>query len=664
MRTLIPQTLTAVLFVTAIHADDRIIPNPTRVHLLPKCLVNPPRSATSAGRIAEALAGIFVPKLIEAGLQGVGGALKKAGEVARTQAIGVATTDMYVSNPLAQLSPAPFGCVVAFVEGSSRNEGSYHETTKAAIQALRRAELLPDQTAALWIWEASVLPSDDGTSIQLDTTHLSVAEFLGGRGNEREFVVSLAVATPNSTADGETIAFGNINMGKIRRNEPWQPQEREFRRSNLLPWEKISDLSLAVWKQDAEAGVGARRYMPATVSVTLTETDNGNAFLRKLGEVLSGTSSDTAKVLTSAVLPRPRKERSAAEELEGEKLIAAEEEAWIAYLKAGEAVAGARANSQPLGALIADEEAKKRAWERATRLLKAAGGEPPRRIPPEPPRALAPVGTAESSESGSRSVESGPRSELSPLTAGRVEQKIIGGKPAEPGAWPWQVALIDALGGHQFCGGTLVAPRWVLTAMHCIAGKSEDRIFVRVGVTDLRDRMAGAWRNVVAFERNAQFNPKNLDMDVVLLKLANDVTPAEGVQFAEFVKSDEETALQVAGQPVTTIGWGRTSPNGPTSPILRQVEVAITNFKECLATYANPNLPEIYRVTENMMCAARPQRDSCGGDSGGPLVVRTDNGIRQIGVVSKGRECALENFPGVYTRVVPALEWIKETTQR
>lgn len=55
------------------------------------------------------------------------------------------------------------------------------------------------------------------------------------------------------------------------------------------------------------------------------------------------------------------------------------------------------------------------------------------------------------------------------------------------------------------------------------------------------------------------------------------------------------------------------------------------------------------------------------GDSGGPLLFMRVNEKAEViyyqgGLVSYGRQCALANFPGVYTRVAAYIDWISQTT--
>ena len=46
--------------------------------------------------------------------------------------------------------------------------------------------------------------------------------------------------------------------------------------------------------------------------------------------------------------------------------------------------------------------------------------------------------------------------------------KIVGGTKVEAGSYPWQVSLWNTRSNKHFCGGSLVAERWVVTAAHCV----------------------------------------------------------------------------------------------------------------------------------------------------------------------------------------------------
>jgi hypothetical protein len=52
-------------------------------------------------------------------------------------------------------------------------------------------------------------------------------------------------------------------------------------------------------------------------------------------------------------------------------------------------------------------------------------------------------------------------------------------------------------------------------------------------------------------------------------------------------------------------------------------------------------------------------KDSCQGDSGGPIIKKNGGGDVQVGVVSWGIGCALDEFPGVYSKVSEVSGWIE-----
>ncbi|MFZ5722449.1 MAG: trypsin-like serine protease [Pseudomonadota bacterium] len=236
--------------------------------------------------------------------------------------------------------------------------------------------------------------------------------------------------------------------------------------------------------------------------------------------------------------------------------------------------------------------------------------------------------------------------------------RIIGGNDAGNGEYPFMAALVDPAVTSsdldaQFCGGTIIAARWILTAGHCVtrdngAVTAVDDIAVIAGATTLDHLAATATRIPVdGIIRHPDYNDSTLANDLALLHLAQDA--ATDALFAP--DDDSTTGSLVNGDDVTAIGWGLIDENPATiTPVLQEAVLDYIAYNTCNNLYGN-------QLPGKNVCAGYltdPPRDSCRGDSGGPLLRAIGGGAwRQIGITSFGDEsgCAQADFPGVYTRV-------------
>ncbi|MBC7459027.1 MAG: serine protease [Bdellovibrionaceae bacterium] len=229
--------------------------------------------------------------------------------------------------------------------------------------------------------------------------------------------------------------------------------------------------------------------------------------------------------------------------------------------------------------------------------------------------------------------------------------RIVGGMPAKQGDFPYIVSL-QANGFGHFCGGSLIANKYVLTAAHCVDNGVDS---VYVGLLDQKNTASAENFKVVNIYVHPKNNPSTMDFDFAILELS------QSSSFKPVALNETEISFS-ASKPVfaTTAGWGTTSSGSSSLPdVLRQVEVPLVTKADCNAKASYDGV-----ITDSMICAGYKAggKDSCQGDSGGPLVVTQADGTTLLaGVVSWGEGCAGKDKYGVYGKVSAATEWIKST---
>ncbi|CAH8591688.1 unnamed protein product [Heterobilharzia americana] len=175
-----------------------------------------------------------------------------------------------------------------------------------------------------------------------------------------------------------------------------------------------------------------------------------------------------------------------------------------------------------------------------------------------------------------------------------IMPKILGGKPVEPHSWPWAVRLSVKLPRRRsvtFCGGTLIAPQWILTAAHCVlvenkhipvgkpvllADHMKSTIYAHLGDHD-RVKQEDAqvdYRVTVAILHSNYHRKLQTDgYDIALLRISEPVKTKPEIDFACLPPKD---LTLKPNSKCYAVGWG--SNKGAKVPTFDNLHVSFNHY--------------------------------------------------------------------------------------
>ena len=239
---------------------------------------------------------------------------------------------------------------------------------------------------------------------------------------------------------------------------------------------------------------------------------------------------------------------------------------------------------------------------------------------------------------------------------------IVGGKVASITEFP-SLAFIEAADKENrfACTGSVIAPRVILTAAHCVedlqgkGGFTPARNYaVATGATNPFQAEKENVSRIVATHVFPGFDPGNLHGDAAILVL-DKASTAPPIAIA----TSADSALYEGGATVQLAGWGLMRGDAGAAP--RRLRSAPTVLQA--PSFCQRKTKAFYRPYSPaaQMCTLEPAAKAtggCYGDSGGPAIAqRPDGTLVEVGITSTGGPMCNPKLPNVLTRTDAISEW-------
>jgi secreted trypsin-like serine protease len=249
------------------------------------------------------------------------------------------------------------------------------------------------------------------------------------------------------------------------------------------------------------------------------------------------------------------------------------------------------------------------------------------------------------------------------VTNPRATASVIGGHDTTVETYPSLVYIegVQATAGYA-CTGTVVAPRVVLTAGHCVEDIESSSIVepqligVVSGVSNLERITKANVTQVIQTLAYPGFNPTELNGDAGLLILATPVA-ATPIKLA----GKAEPGLLRAGRNLKIAGWGIDEFDTEHAP--SQLHAATVPIDKASNCRQGTILFDPFYEPSGQFCTLDTQNHQvifCHGDSGGPAIATTSGGTPvEVGIISLNDGICNPSSPAVYTRADQISTWVQ-----
>ncbi|KAK0414569.1 hypothetical protein QR680_011502 [Steinernema hermaphroditum] len=238
---------------------------------------------------------------------------------------------------------------------------------------------------------------------------------------------------------------------------------------------------------------------------------------------------------------------------------------------------------------------------------------------------------------------------------------IMGGHRAHQGNFPFYVSLIDIA-----CGGSLITPKHVLTAAHCMG---DDTVGTRavMGLDDKEtyEKEEGVQiRKIINVISHTGFNTNDWHDDIAIVEVDEPFEISNTVELTK-IKANDTELQKMYWTAVVGFGVAKIIKNddgtfsGDYPRYLQYAYIPLIDHDRCFQRWSI--------LWDKQVCAGGEKEGTGPGDSGGPMSILDDGKFFQIGLVSYGSASAVElqnqaKTPVVYTRTASYCDWMNEKT--